>query len=254
MQGSSIKVCEKDSERYGLSLVSFDKILTGQRRGEWCRRVCSGVHRDMSIFLFFSSRFSGNITGIDKLTQQVSVFCDRVLKISVIRGKIWLRIKDCPGNCSAGFFLRADLAYRVCPRSSRPSAHLAEQIINRRDFLYPPLRDVSFAPLNKLHGRRVAQDFYGINKCFDILAPDHFRPDLFYLRINFIDGDTRAHDNRYVSTHIIIRSSYKAKRQDEVGKMKVLTFFNGNSSGRRGHRPGPARVILQGLVIVRLCS
>ena len=49
-------------------------------------------------------------------------------------GKIRLRIKDCPGNCSAGFFLRADLAYSVCRRSSRPSAHHAEQVINRRDF------------------------------------------------------------------------------------------------------------------------
>lgn len=67
------------------------------------------------------------------------------------------------------------------------------------------MRDISFALLDKLHGRRVAQDLHGINERFDIFAPDHLRPDLFYLRIDFIDSDARAHDNRYACTHIIIR-------------------------------------------------
>ena len=38
-------------------------------------------------FCFFLHVFLGNADGIDQLTQKVSVFCDRGLKISVIMGK-----------------------------------------------------------------------------------------------------------------------------------------------------------------------
>src|SRR5208337_3155582 len=85
------------------------------------------------------------------------------------------------------------------------SGTLAKKIIDRCDCFYLSLLDVAIALSDGLHCRRIAQDLDCVNKRFEVLPFHHVSPDFFDFLVDFLDGDTRAHNDTCAVLLIIIR-------------------------------------------------